>query len=153
MTVPEIAQAWLGSPSPTTLLLLGGTALVFLAVFCFFFWLLFGRGPRRARAFRRAQRLLRQGAWQEALAVVQRLQARGRLSVLWQGKLRNVEGECQRTAGDTALQEKRYEDGLQHYQKAAGLLALNADELLTLKPKRISTYGMILATDRTTGTG
>ncbi len=31
--------------------------------------------------------------------------------------------------------------------------ALNADELLTLKPKRISTYGMILATDRTTGTG
>src|SRR5262249_815226 len=97
--------------------------------FLFFCWLLFGRGPRRARAFRRAQRLLRQGAWQEALTVVQKLQARGRLSSLWQGKLRDAEGEGQRTARDAALQEKRYEDGLQHYQKAAGLLALNADEL------------------------
>src|SRR5262245_3631646 len=80
LTVPDIVQAWLGSPAPTTLLLLGGAALVFLAVFLFFCWLLFGRGPRRARAFRRAQRLLRQGAWQEALTVVQKLQARGRLS-------------------------------------------------------------------------
>jgi tetratricopeptide (TPR) repeat protein len=126
--VPELAQPWLGTLSPPVLLLLGGVALVFLGFCWIVLWLLLGRGPRRARAFRRAQRLLRQGAWQEALARIQDLQARGRLSPQWQGKLRNAEGECQRTAGDLALQEKRFEEGLQHFEKAAALLGLSAAE-------------------------
>src|ERR1700736_1549676 len=62
-------------------------------------WLLLGRGPRRARGYRRSQRLLRQGKWQEALAIIHTLQHGGRLSKFWEGRLRNAEGECHRTAG------------------------------------------------------
>ena len=52
-------------------------------------WLAFGRGPRRRRAYQRAQRLLQQGDWSRALALAQTLERHPRLSELWQSRLRN----------------------------------------------------------------
>src|SRR5439155_3744093 len=72
-------------------------------------WLLFGRGPRRRRGEQRARLLLQQGDWEAALAIGQDWQKRGRLSTAWEGRLRSLEGECQRLAGDKDLADKRYE--------------------------------------------
>jgi tetratricopeptide (TPR) repeat protein len=117
--------AAIGTPPRAVLLfLLLGLGLLLLAVL-FALWRLFGRGPRRSRAYRRIQRVLHQGSWREALAIVKELQRPGRLSALWQGRLRSAEGECHHAAGDAALQEQRYEDSLEHYQAAAGLLDLD----------------------------
>src|SRR4051812_45647664 len=74
-----------GMTVPQILLLVGGAAglLVVAAVL----YLLFGRGPRRSRAYQRGQKLLHQGQWQPALDVFRKLQDQGRLSAQWQGKL------------------------------------------------------------------
>jgi tetratricopeptide (TPR) repeat protein len=93
-------------------------------------WLLVGPGPRRGREYRRAQRLLHQGQWQDALAIVQTLQM-GRLSAAWKGRLRNSEGECHHRAAEIALHAHNYEQGLDHYHAAAALLNLDATELRT----------------------
>jgi tetratricopeptide (TPR) repeat protein len=88
-------------------------------------WLAFGPGPRRHRAWRKAQRLLDRGNWSEALRLVTALQAAGRLSQLWQGRLRSLAGECHQRAADQALKEKRFEEGVQHALQAAALLQLS----------------------------
>jgi tetratricopeptide (TPR) repeat protein len=85
-------------------------------------WLVFGRGPRRGRAFGRAQELLEQGCWEEAQTILAELQAQGRLSSAWQDRLRGAAAECHQRAGDQLLKEKRFEDSLQHYLQAATLL-------------------------------
>ncbi len=120
MTVPEFLQPWLVPGAAAVLLL----ALAAVAV-----WLLLGRGPRRARAFRRAQRFLQKGAWGDALDVVRTLQSWGRHSATWEGRLRNAEGEAHHVGGDQALQQQRYEQSLEHYQTAAMLLNLDAAAL------------------------
>src|SRR5947209_7529060 len=108
--------AALPTPHPAVVLaLLGVLALGLLATFVGL-WLLVGTGPRRSRAYHRAQRLLHAGKWQEALDLIRQLRGQGRLSVSWEGRLRNAEGECRHAAGDAALQEKRYEDSLAHYR-------------------------------------
>jgi tetratricopeptide (TPR) repeat protein len=110
--------------------------LVLLAVFLVVgavlgLWLIIGRGPRRRRAYRRAQRLLQQGSWSEALALANEQQQSAAVSELWQGRLRNLTGECHHQAADVALKEKRYEESLQHYVTAAPLLGVNEGELRT----------------------
>ncbi len=91
-------------------------------------WLLLGRAPRRRRAFHRAQRFLEQGAWAEALKILHVLQANPALSPAWQARLRAALGEVHQRAADQAVKEKRFEDGMEHTVRAAGLLELNADE-------------------------
>jgi tetratricopeptide (TPR) repeat protein len=93
-------------------------------------WLLFGPGPRRARAYHGAQRLLHQGKWQDTLTMVQSLQT-GRLSAAWQGRLRNLQGECHHRAAEEALRGQIYEESLEQYQAAAALLNLDVAELRT----------------------
>jgi tetratricopeptide (TPR) repeat protein len=93
-------------------------------------WLLLGSGPRRWRAFRRAQRLLDAGAWEEALAGARALRRPG-LSQAWQGRLRNLEGESHQRAVDTAIKECQFEDALEHALASADLLALDAGEQRT----------------------
>jgi tetratricopeptide (TPR) repeat protein len=92
-------------------------------------WLLFGRGPRRARGYRRAMRQLRQGHWQDALRQVRELQESGRHSRFWEGRLRNAEGECRRAAGVEAVQAGEFEKALEHHLRAAELLNLNTAEV------------------------
>lgn len=89
-------------------------------------WLAFGRLPRRARAYRRGRAWLAEGRWEDALAAVRELLKLGRLPPRWEGRVRGLQGECQRAAGDQALAERRYEDALHHYDTAAELLALDA---------------------------
>jgi tetratricopeptide (TPR) repeat protein len=91
-------------------------------------WLLLGRGPRRQRAFRHAQRVLEQGEWNEALAVVTAIQGEARLSAVWQDRLRAVAGECHQRGADHALKEKRFEDALQHALEAGARLGLDQGE-------------------------
>src|SRR5262245_51475992 len=86
-------------------------------------WLVVGPGPRRARRYRRAQRLLEAGEWEPALALAEGLQAGG--NAAWQAKLRTLLGECHHYAGDLALKERRYEDGLTHLLAAAPLLRMD----------------------------
>jgi tetratricopeptide (TPR) repeat protein len=87
-------------------------------------WLLFGRNPRRSRAFKTAQRQLQEGRWQEALAAFEALNAEPNLSPDWQGKLRFAAGESHQYAGDQSLQGKHYEESLQHYLAAVPLLGV-----------------------------
>jgi tetratricopeptide (TPR) repeat protein len=126
--VPEFLQPWLGT-SPQAAALLYGSLALSLAGIPAGLWQLLGRGPRRRRAFHHARRLLQQGDWQAALTVIHELQAPGKLSSQWEGRLRHLEGECHHRAADVALEEQRYEDSLSHYRAAARLLGLNADEL------------------------
>jgi tetratricopeptide (TPR) repeat protein len=90
-------------------------------------WLLFGRGPRRQRAYTRAHRLLKEGAWQQALAAVESWKGKSR-KPLWQGRWRNLEGECHHAASAAARADKRFEDALQHTLTALQLLPLNPAE-------------------------
>src|SRR5262249_50718198 len=87
-------------------------------------WQAFAPGPRRRRAFSRAERLLEGGSWQQALALVEAQDSPG-LSEAWRGRLRAAAGECHLRAADAALKEKRYEDALRHLQTATPLLALD----------------------------
>jgi tetratricopeptide (TPR) repeat protein len=91
-------------------------------------WLVLGRGPRRLRSFRRAQRLLEQGSWTEALQILVGLQADPGLSSAWLSRLRSATGECHQRATDQALKDKRFEDGMEHALRAAGLLASSESE-------------------------
>src|SRR6516164_3331534 len=94
--VSPIAAADFAAPAQLWLIaaVLAGVAFVVVVLGS---WLWLGRGPRRGRGYRRSQRLLRQGKWQEALRLVRELQHGGRLSKFWEGRLRNAEGECQRS--------------------------------------------------------
>ena len=65
-------------------------AVVILLLVLAVLWQVLGRGPRRRRAFARAQRLLAQGHWQEALTVLEALRAEPRLSAVWQARVRNA---------------------------------------------------------------
>ena len=59
-------------------------AVVFVFSLALGLWLLLGRGPRRHRAFRQAQRLLERGNWKETLGNLATLSEEGRLSPVWQ---------------------------------------------------------------------
>jgi Flp pilus assembly protein TadD len=109
---------------PATGVLSAGGALVLLVGL----WLPFGPGARRRRAFQRALLSFQQGAWPEALKLVKELQDGRRLPLMWEGRLRNLEGECHRFAGQAALKERRFEDGLEHLLTSARLLGINLSE-------------------------
>src|SRR5437762_1574481 len=94
-------------------------------------WLVFGSGPRRARGFRRCQRLLRQGNWQESLRIVQNLQSTGKLNSFWLGRFGNVEGECLRLGASHAILAGDFEKGLEQHLRAAELLNLNPAQVRT----------------------
>jgi tetratricopeptide (TPR) repeat protein len=85
-------------------------------------WLVYGRGPRRRRSYRRILKLMNENAWAQALEEVQWLQSLGLLSPLWQSRIRQAEGECRRLAGLAALTEKRFTEGLDSLLKSARLL-------------------------------
>jgi tetratricopeptide (TPR) repeat protein len=107
--------------------LYGSFAAVAVLVSGVSYWL-FGPGPRRSRAYQRAQRLLHKGEWQEALTIIKELRT-GRLSQLWRGRLHSAEGECRHTAAQKCLCNKHYESSLAHFHSAAELLHLDTAEM------------------------
>jgi tetratricopeptide (TPR) repeat protein len=103
-------------------------AVVFALSLALCLWLLLGRGPRRHRAFRQAQRLLDQGSWNEALDILATLQDEARLSPVWQERIRAAVGECHQLATDQLLKEKHFEEALRHALEAGARLELDQDE-------------------------
>src|SRR5207253_8289471 len=98
-------------------------AAILSAVAAYF---LLAPGPRRRRAFGRAQRLLQQGEWQAAVAAVEAIPSQG-LSSAWQQKLANTAGDAYQLGGDALLVAKSYEESLRHFLTAANLLGLDED--------------------------
>ncbi|HKI35648.1 MAG TPA: tetratricopeptide repeat protein [Gemmataceae bacterium] len=94
-------------------------------------WLVFGRAPRRQRAYKRGQRFLHEGEWEEGLAAAREVLRLGRMPRAWEGRLRNLQGECHHVAGDQALKAKGYEEALKHYAVAADFLSLTEAEFRT----------------------
>jgi len=94
-------------------------------------WLVFGRAPRRRRAYQRGQRYLHDGEWEEGLAAAREIMRLGPMPRTWEGRLRNLQGECHHVAGDQGLKAKQYEDALQHYVVAADFLRLTETEFRT----------------------
>ncbi|MGH7172012.1 MAG: hypothetical protein ACRELG_17190, partial [Gemmataceae bacterium] len=88
-------------------------------------WLLLGRGPRRHRAFRQAQRCLERGDWKEALQLLTALQVDAPRASLWQERLRAAAGECHQQAADQLLKEKQFEEALRHSLEAGARLGLD----------------------------
>ncbi|MCI0379272.1 MAG: tetratricopeptide repeat protein, partial [Gemmataceae bacterium] len=82
-------------------------------------WQVFGLGPRRRRALKRARQRLAEGAWQDALARIRKLRARGVSSAWWKRRLDEAEAQCHETAADLALAGKQYEEALEHRLQAA----------------------------------
>src|SRR5262245_31418014 len=115
------------SPGAFTVLLSAAAAVGVIVIAALGSFVL-GPGARRGRALTRAQDLLRQGQWQEALDLVGGLK-KPTLSPQWQGKLNNLEGECHLAAAEAALKDRRYEEGAAEFAEAAQLLSLKADEL------------------------
>jgi len=105
--------------------------VVFLLSLALCLWLLLGRGPRRHRAFRHAQRLFDQGDWKAALEIVTALQAESRLSTVWQDRLRALAGECHQLAADQMLKEKNFEQALTHSLEAGARLGLDQSDQRT----------------------
>jgi tetratricopeptide (TPR) repeat protein len=114
--------AWLAAVSPRAIVPLAVLGACVLAA-----WFLFGPRARRRRDYVRGHRLLALGQWQAALEIAQRRQQR-RLPVLWQGRWRNLEGECHRAAAERALSEQRFEQALDHFGNASNCLGLNEEE-------------------------
>src|SRR6516164_2228336 len=106
MPISDSLPSWLASDPWAAYLVYGLAGLVLVALLLGL-WLLLGRGPRRHRAFGRAQYLLQQGAWEPALAIVRELQERGPNSPAWQARLQRAEGECHRAAGQEAVRQKQ----------------------------------------------
>lgn len=110
----------------TAKILLLAVVFVFSLALCL--WLLLGGGPRRHRAFRRAQRLLEEGNWKDALEILTSLNEEGRLSPVWQDRLRVAAGECHQLAADQLLKEKQFEEALRHALEAGARLGLDLAE-------------------------
>lgn len=87
----------------------------------------FAPGPRRWRAYYRAQKLLEANEWGQALTIVQALHP-DRQTSAWQARLHNLAGECHQRAVDHTLKEKSFEDALDHAARVSELLHLDAAE-------------------------
>src|ERR1051325_5960372 len=122
---------------PPTLYLIAIAALIALAAAVLVVWLLVGHAPRRGRAYRKALRQLHAGDWEAALGSCRLWKEAGRLSTQWVGKLRNLEGECLKLAGDHALRDHQYEAALQRHVAAAELLSLDPQDMRNLVIERI----------------
>jgi tetratricopeptide (TPR) repeat protein len=120
LPVPDFLRPVIGS-SPRAALIVTLVVAALVLGLLLTLWLAFGRGPRRRRAFRRAQRLLRAGDWGAALAIIHGLQAR-RPRGGWAARLRRIEAEAHTLLGKGLLKEKKYEEALGHLQGAARLL-------------------------------
>jgi tetratricopeptide (TPR) repeat protein len=141
LPVPDLLQPWIGS-SPRAATLFTAAAGALLIGLLVILWLAFGPGPRRRRAFRRAQQLLQAGSWKDALALLQDLEGRGRLSASWQRKLHAAQAGCHHAAASALLSGHEYEKGLDHLLQAAQLTGQDGSEA------RAAVVGTMLAEAR-----
>ena len=86
LRIADSLPALLGAISLPPFLVYAGIVLL-LGIFAGSCWIVYGRGPRRRRSYRRILNLMNENAWAEALENVQRLQGLGLLSPLWQSRV------------------------------------------------------------------
>jgi tetratricopeptide (TPR) repeat protein len=121
MTVPADGLALLFYANPP-LVAAGVVAGTLFGLFLLY--QLLGLGPRRQRACRRVERLLRAGDWKAALALAHRLCARSRAGTPWQEQIRRLQAECLQAGIQDTVQALRYEDALRLADEAAAALGV-----------------------------
>ncbi len=119
VVVPAFLPLLLADATLPLVLCAGGAVVVLGLVVG---WLIFGHGPRRGRAFARAERLLEEGDWEAARQLVLDLQSQGGHSQGWQERLRQLDSECLRRAAEQSLRDKQFDESLAYYRQAAQLL-------------------------------
>lgn len=129
--IPEWLQAFVTDSVQARQIYYGSLAAVGSLVLLVVYWR-FGRGPRRRRALKLVRRHLQNQAWREAIAEIDRLQKRTRLSPAWQRRLRELHGRALLLAGQSCLEEKRFQESAEHFQEAARLLGSDASVLVGL---------------------
>jgi tetratricopeptide (TPR) repeat protein len=120
LPVPEFLRPLIGNTLGAALALYGSCALPFL-IALLVGWLVFGYGPRRRRAMKRARLALKNGAWEDALERIRKLRNFGMPSKNWQHTFDKFEAECLQTATQKALDDGEFERALEHASKAAHL--------------------------------
>lgn len=91
-------------------------------------WRLYGAGPRRNRAYVRARAHIQKGDWRSAQQFIDEIRSLATAAPEWQGRLNNLDGECQRAAGEAALAGRDYEQALERHLAAAKLLHTSPTE-------------------------
>jgi tetratricopeptide (TPR) repeat protein len=99
-----------------------GGFVLFLLALLIGAWLIWGSAPRRRRAFALARKHLQTGDWQTALTQLNSARAIAAVSGSWHKTFDEFEAECLQHAAKAALKDKRFEDALEHGQKAAQIL-------------------------------
>jgi tetratricopeptide (TPR) repeat protein len=127
--IPEVLVPLIGDSTKTVVIFYGSIA-GFVLLVLFILWLIFGRGPRRRRAFKHARRLLDKGHWDEALAEIKKLRVYGTPSAAWTKKFDLLEGHALKRAATKALDDKQFEASLEHALRSAQLLGES-----TLEPR------------------
>src|SRR5256885_1559585 len=87
-------------------------------------WYALPPGPRPRRDYARPQRLLEQGQWREAAAIIEPQRKKTGQSSEWQQRWQKAAGESQQLAVDQALKDKRFEEALRYAVTAASLLGV-----------------------------
>jgi tetratricopeptide (TPR) repeat protein len=102
-------------------------ATVLLGLVLVLFWQAFGYGPRRGRAYRRAQNLLEEGKWQPALELTTLFLPRAG-SEAWRKRLRQLAGECHQQGLDSALKARDFDEALAHAREVVELTRTTDNE-------------------------
>lgn len=84
-------------------------------------WLSFAPGPRRRRAWARAEKQLAEGNWARALELTDRWRGKARLSAASQTRLGELAARCHESAAEELIREARFEEALDHLQQVAEL--------------------------------
>ena len=105
---------------------LAAVSVVALGLLVVLFFVL-APGPKRARAFRAAQKQLDDGDWETALASVEAIQPE-RQSPAWRKRLDNLAGEGHQLGLDEAIKERRFDAALAHAVAASERLGLDEEE-------------------------
>ncbi|HWY85788.1 MAG TPA: tetratricopeptide repeat protein, partial [Gemmataceae bacterium] len=119
--MPPLLEPLLGDSPRAAAIFQGVTGAVGLLALVIL-WQVFGRGPRRRRGLKRANRRLAAGAWQDALARVRKLRNLGSPSATWRQRLNEAEAACLRMAARLALENKQFEEALDSLIKVAHLV-------------------------------
>src|SRR5262245_24522302 len=116
------------SSNAALVVILVTVVLALLGVAAFF---LFAPGPRRWRAFHKANKLLADDAWAEALSRAEALLPGVKGNPAWVGRVKNLAGEAHQRATDHALKDRDFDGALDHALTAADYLGLDPAEQRT----------------------
>src|SRR5258708_7805217 len=118
MMTNATSHPWLLAGMPGSLAMIA-LAIAVVAGLGTTLWQIFGASPRRGRIYKRSQRHLHEGDWEQAELSIRALCETGPLPAIWEGRVTNTQGECFRLAGDMALRSMCYEEAVDHFVASA----------------------------------